>query len=207
MKILEVKQLYFPEIKVIRYARFRDHRGFFTEHFRKSDIFALNFLKNYDFVQSNESFSLQLTIRGLHFQWNPYQGKLVRTVFGRMVDLVLDIRKGSPHFGKIIAYDMPANNESDYGEWIWIPPGFAHGNFYTEVSKIEYFCTGEYNPASEARISPLSPDIDWSACDLHLKEEFFSILTREFLISEKDRVGLTLSLWQDDSRSENFLYL
>ena len=97
-------------------------------------------------------------------------GKLVRTLSGRMVDMILDIRKGSTTFGKIIAYDMPSEHEADYNEWIWVPPGFAHGNFFTEDSTIEYFCSGEYSPGCEAGISPLAADIDWSLCEGSLKE-------------------------------------
>lgn len=206
MKIIEIKELFFEKVKVIKFARFCDERGFFTEHFRKSDILKLPFLKDFHFVQLNESFSRKNTIRGLHFQWNPYQGKLVRTIFGRMVDIVMDIRKGSPHFGKILAYDMPANNRRDYDEWIWVPPGFAHGNFYTEESRIEYFCTGEYNPLNEAGISPLASDIDWSFCDEQLKKEFIRIVQESPLISEKDKKGLTVSDWLNDKRSDNFVF-
>src|SRR5919205_3143496 len=114
MKILGVEQLKIAEIKIIRFARFRDQRGYFTEHFRKSDFQSnplTSFMEEVEFVQTNESFSRTGTIRGLHFQWNPYMGKLVRTVFGRMVDLILDIRKGSPTFGKMIAHDLPARLE------------------------------------------------------------------------------------------------
>ena len=112
----------------IGFARFRDHRGFFTEHFRESDVAGderLAGLRGVRFSQTNESFSRTGTIRGMHFQWNPFMGKLVRTVFGRMVDLVLDIRKGSPTFGRMIAYDMPSRLEDDSAAWIWVPPGFA----------------------------------------------------------------------------------
>ena len=111
MKILDVKSLAIPDVKVIRFGRFGDHRGFFAEHFRKSDFMGhpqLDFMAGVEFSQCNESFSRPGTIRGLHFQWNPYMGKLVRTLSGRMTDMVLDIRKGSPTFGKIILYDMPA---------------------------------------------------------------------------------------------------
>ena len=139
MKILEVKNLAIEDVKVIKYARFSDHRGYFTETFRKSDFQKLNIFKNVEFIQSNESYSKKGVIRGLHFQWNPYMGKLIRTLRGRMVDMVMDIRKGSKTFGKIIAYDMPADTESDFGEWIWVPVGFAHGNFFPEDSQIEYY--------------------------------------------------------------------
>ena len=82
-------------------------------------------MKGVNFVQFNESFSRPNVVRGLHFQWNPFMGKLVRTVQGRMVDLFLDIRKGSPSYGKAAAYDMPSTPDKDYAEWIWIPPGFT----------------------------------------------------------------------------------
>lgn len=206
MKIIDVTPLSFPEIKVIRFARFSDNRGYFTEPFRKSDLLnhkKLEDLKDVEFVQTNESFSKPGTIRGLHFQWNPYMGKLVRTLYGRMVDLVLDIRLGSPTFGKIIAYDMPYSAESDTSEWIWVPPGFAHGNFFTEESMIEYFCTGEYSPDCEAGISPFAADIDWSLCESQLKSEFDGLRSSP-CVSEKDRGGFSLNEWAEDPRSENF---
>ncbi len=96
MKLLKVKTLQIEAIKVISFARFCDHRGYFTEHYQKSDFenySEMDFIKNVQFVQCNESFSKMGTIRGLHFQWNPYMGKLVRTLAGRMVDMVIDIRK------------------------------------------------------------------------------------------------------------------
>ncbi len=87
-------------------------------------------------------------------------GKLLRTLSGRMVDMVMDIRKGSPNFGKIILYDMPADLNASEDEWIWVPPGFAHGNYFTEPTRIQYLCTGEWSPGCEAGISPLSGDLD-----------------------------------------------
>ena len=209
MKILEVKSLNIPDVKVIRYQRFTDNRGYFAEHFRKSDFAKgneMDFFQGKDFLQANESFSKKNVARGLHFQWNPYMGKLVRTLQGRMVDLVLDIRKGSPTYRKIVAYDMPADPERSYDEWIWIPVGFAHGNFFTQESVIEYFCTGDYSPGCEAGISPLAPDLDWSSCDSKLKAEFDELISQGLVISDKDKAGLTLSAWEKDERSENFIY-
>jgi dTDP-4-dehydrorhamnose 3,5-epimerase len=209
MKIINISSLEIPDIKVIEFARFLDHRGYFTEPFRKSD------LKNHpdaaglstaEFVQSNESYSHPGTIRGLHFQWNPWMGKLVRTLRGHMVDLVLDIRKGSPSFGKIIAYDMPAADTRASDHWIWVPPGFAHGNYFLEPTQIEYFCSGEYSPGCEAGISPLSADLDWSLCSPELKKQFDQITGGPLIISDKDRGGLSLTAWRDDSRSDNFVY-
>jgi dTDP-4-dehydrorhamnose 3,5-epimerase len=210
MKILAVNQLEISEIRVVRFARFCDQRGYFTEHFRRSDFQANSltpFMKGVEFVQTNESFSRAGTIRGLHFQWNPYMGKLVRTLYGHMVDLILDIRKGSPTFGKAIAYDMPSNRSEDFNEWIWVPPGFAHGNMFLEDTVIEYFCSGEYSPEYEAGISPLAEDIDWSLCDQDLRETFYKIASSTQLITDKDRSGLSVSAWKKDERSNNFIYV
>lgn len=209
MKILEVKSLEIPDIKVIKFARFHDHRGYFTEQFRKSDIFntpELGSMKNIEFVQGNESYSKQGTIRGLHFQWNPHMGKLVRILSGHMIDLALDIRKGSPTNGKILAYEMTTSEDKDYGELIWIPPGFAHGICFPENSLLEYLCSGEYNPNCEAGISPLSKDLDWSLCDKRLKQSFHRIAEKTDLITEKDRNAQTLGEWNRDGRAENFRY-
>jgi dTDP-4-dehydrorhamnose 3,5-epimerase len=209
VKLLGVEQLAIPDVKVIRFQRFADHRGYFTEHFRQSDFDtneAISFLNGVRFVQANESFSRARTIRGLHFQWNPYMGKLVRTLRGHMIDLVLDIRKGSPTFGKIIAYDMPSTGDEDTGEWIWVPPGFAHGNTFTDDTLIEYFCSGEYSPGCEAGISPLAADIDWSLCDPSLAATYQEIAATTELITDKDRSGLSVAAWNGDDRSRNFVY-
>lgn len=206
MKILEINNLAIPDIKVIRFARFADHRGYFTEHFRKGDFGKLEFQKGVEFSQCNESYSRARTIRGLHLQWNPYMGKLIRTLSGRMVDLVLDVRKGSPTFGKIIAYDMPADLNAEFDEWIWVPPGFAHGNYFDRESRIEYLCSGEYNPACEAGISPVAPDLDWSLCDPQLKKGFDAIMADGPLLSEKDRNGHTLSSWAQSPSSDLFRF-
>jgi dTDP-4-dehydrorhamnose 3,5-epimerase len=209
MKIISVTSLAIPEVNVIRYQRFADHRGYFTETYRRSDFErhpGLPFLRGVDFSQCNESHSRAGTVRGLHFQWNPYMGKLVRTTAGRMVDLVLDIRKNSPTFGKAVAYDLPSDPEAAFGEWIWVPVGFAHGNYYTVESRIEYFCSGEWSPGCEAGISPLARDIDWTLCDPVLKKEFDVIIGSDPLLTDKDRDGFTLKSWLDDTRSDNFVF-
>lgn len=209
MKLSEVKTLQIEAIRVIRFARFCDHRGYFTEVYRKSDVVnhpKMDFMKNVEFVQCNESYSKKGTVRGLHFQWNPYMGKLVRTLTGMMIDMVLDIRKGSPTFGKIILYDMPVDHKTDCHEWIWVPPGFAHGNFFTEDTMIEYFCSGEYSPDCEASISPLARDIDWTMCDANLKKLFDAIVPSTSLIADKDKNGFSVEGWKADERSDNFIY-
>ncbi len=201
MKIINIKQLVFSEIKVIEFERFSDNRGYFTETFRSSDLKKV--IPDFKIVQANESFSQKKVVRGLHFQWNPYMGKLVRVIFGYMIDLFLDIRLGSPNYGKIGTYKMKPKKDDKSDEWIWIPPGFAHGNIFLEDSKIEYFCTGEYSQICEASISPLSPDINWSMCESSveklLKEE-------KIIISDKDKNGLTVGEWSKDKRAKNFIY-
>jgi dTDP-4-dehydrorhamnose 3,5-epimerase len=209
MKILLIKEFVIPDVKIIRFARSCDSRGYFTETYRRIDFFnhpEMEFMKGLEFVQINESFSRTFTIRGLHFQWNPFMGKLVRTVNGRMVDLMLDIRKGSPTFGMASMYDMPVSLDKDYCEWIWIPPGFAHGNYFTEDSQIEYFCSGEYSPECEAGISPLANDINWSLAARELKTEFDSIAAKTTMMTDKDRNGYSVDGWVKDNRSDHFIY-
>ena len=209
MKILDVKSLKIPDIKVIEFGKFSDNRGYFTEQFRKSDLMShqdLPSLKNIEFVQANQSYSKEGVVRGMHLQWNPYMGKLVRTLFGNMVDLILDVRKESPSYGKMIAYDMPSSIEKDTEEWIWIPPGFAHGNLFPKPSMIEYLCSGEYSPGCEAGISPLAKDIDWSLCDSKLKKEFDKAISGTLIMTDKDKYGLSLKDWENHEGSSNFVY-
>ena len=209
MKILEVKSLAIPDVKVIRFARFNDHRGYFTETFRQSDFDNdknMGFLSGVKFKQINEGYSFAGTFRGLHFQWNPYMGKLVRCVFGHLIDYALDIRKNSPSLGKIIGYDLPTRHTDDFNEWIWLPPGFAHGILLTVDSKVEYFCSGEYSQGCEASISPLAKDIDWGLCDRTIKARFDLTVPTTKLITDKDKNGLTMKAWLDDKRSDNFIY-
>lgn len=209
MQILDVRSLAIPEVKVIRYRRFTDDRGYFTETYRATDFDrhpALMSLAGLRFTQCNESRSRAGTIRGMHFQWNPPMGKLVRTISGRMVDLVLDIRQGSPTFGSVLAYDLPADPEAPYGEWIWVPVGFAHGNYYPVDSRIEYFCTGEWSPDCEASISPLAADLDWSLCEPSLRREFLDLVAAGPLMSERDRSGYSLTAWTARPDSSRFAY-
>ena len=209
MKIIKIKMLKAKSIKVIRFGRFCDHRGYFTEQYRRSDFAnhpEMGFMKGVEFVQCNESYSKKGTVRGLHFQWNPYMGKLVRVIKGKMIDFALDIRKESPTFGKIVGHKMEADHSSDNNEWIWVPPGFAHGVLILEESIIEYLCSGQYSQGCEAAISPVAKDIDWSLCDKELKKTFNSIVPKSTLITDKDKNGHTLESWVKSKESNNFIY-
>lgn len=209
MKIEAVESLAIPELKVIRFGRFRDDRGYFTESYRLGDLSRhpeTTFLREVRFLQINESFSRAGVVRGLHFQWNPPMGKLVRAVRGRIVDLALDIRLGSPTLGRIVARDISEEPGADHAEWIWVPPGFAHGFFCPTDAILEYLCSGEYRPGNEAGISPMAPDLDWSLCDRALKRAFDEVAAGEAILSEKDRDALSLHDWLADERSANFTY-
>ena len=207
MKIDMVEPLSIPDLKVIRFTRYIDHRGYFTESYRSTNFLhhpKTKFLKNVRFVQINESFSEAFVVRGLHFQWEPYVGKLVRAIRGKVIDLALDIRPNSPTLGKIITRDISEIPEADYGEWIWVPPGFAHGFFCTTDCILEYLCSAEYNPSNEAGISPIASDIDWSLCDPEHKRMFDIIVESKVIISEKDKEAGSLHDWLVDERSINF---
>ncbi len=203
MKIIEVKTLAIPDVKVVRMGRFPDNRGYFTEPFRQSDLEKV--IPGFKLMQMNESYSKRGVIRGLHLQWNPYMGKFVRTVKGHMIDIVVDVRIGSPTYGKGLFYDMPTNQQTDYFEAIWVPVGFIHGNIYLEETVIEYLCTSEYSPGNEAGISPMSPDIDWSLADPKLIE-IFKEVSKNPVISDKDKAGVNFKDWKNDPRSKNFVY-
>jgi len=202
MKILEVKSLALPEVKVIRYARFSDERGYFTESYQMKEFASHEQLApiftNRPMVQLNENYSKPKTVRGLHSQWTPKQNKLVRTIWGRMVDVVVDIRPNSANFGRGIMYDMPADPTADFGELIWVPFGFAHGNYYTVESKIEYLVDTPWGGTEgEGGISPLSPNIDWDMCEPHLLAEYKDILGASPLLAPKDRDGMSLETWKN----------
>jgi dTDP-4-dehydrorhamnose 3,5-epimerase len=204
MRITNIKSTEIPGVKLINFERFVDKRGYFTESFRTTDFINndLNLFPN-GILQSNESYSRRNVLRGLHFQWNPNMGKLVRTIYGHMIDLILDLRKDSPTLGKIMAFNMPSNLTDVSNNWIWVPEGCAHGNFFLEDSFIEYYCSGSYNGECEAGVSPFATDIDWSICDPKLKNLFFD-LKDSFITTTKDTNGLSVRKWLETTDSKNF---
>ncbi|MFH1827329.1 MAG: dTDP-4-dehydrorhamnose 3,5-epimerase family protein [bacterium] len=209
MKILGVEELQIPEVKVITYQRFKDERGYFTETYRKSD-FAQNpqtpFLKNIDFTQVNESFSKKGVVRGFHFQWNPFMAKMLRVIYGNVIDVALDIRPTSQTYGKIVGYEFNTTQNDETNQWIWLPIGFAHGIFFLEDSLIEYFCTGQWAPDNERAISPMADDIDWSLFNKDIKSKIDNLLINNSLINDKDKNGITLEQWKISEDSKNFIF-
>lgn len=149
---------------------FSDERGYFFESYSKQILDRIGI--PYDFVQDNQSLSQKGIIRGLHFQAPPYdQGKLVRVTSGRVLDIVVDIRKASPTYGKSIAVELSADNFKQ----LWVPPGFAHGFSVLEDNTIfQYKCTNYYHKASEGGILYNDPQLglNW--------------MTAQPVVSEKD---------------------
>ncbi len=172
-----------PEVLVIEPHVFEDERGFFFESYnleiyRKSGIPSI-------FVQDNHSRSVRNTLRGLHYQINPGQDKLVRVISGEVFDVAVDIRFGSPTFGKWIGIYLSAANRKQ----MFIPKGFAHGFCVTsEVAEFEYKCSEFYSPQDERGILWNDPAlaIDWPVSHplLSLKDnrnKSFESIDRDFI--------------------------
>lgn len=147
------------DLVIIEPDVFSDERGYFYESFQKIKFQELRIRT--DFVQDNESKSSRGVLRGLHFQNPPYaQGKLIRVVKGRVLDVAVDIRKKSPTFGKWESVELSSDNKL----MIWVPEGFAHGFLVLEDDTIfHYKCTNYYDKTSEGAILWNDPDlqIDW----------------------------------------------
>ena len=185
MQILEIKELEISDIKIIRFARNNDFRGYFSETFNANAIKEnCPFLNDFSFVQANESFSFANTFRGLHLQTG--MGKLVRLIYGNLIDFGLDLRKESSFYKKIIAYNLCST--CDYSEWIWIPPGIAHGIWLKESSMVEYFCTDIYNFQNQYCVPIFSDKINWDICDKNIQKDFFSINKNTLKIKKEDLI-------------------
>lgn len=188
MKIqIESRQL--GEVAVIVPEIFQDDRGFFMETYRE-DEFRDNGLPTH-FVQDNHSRSVRGVVRGLHFQWEPPMGKLMRVSQGSAFLVAVDIRKGSPTLGKWVGIEASAENRRQ----VWAPAGFARGFcVLSEVAEIQYKCTGIYNNKGESGIRWDDPNIgvQWPIQDV--------------LLSEKDRKAQTLSEWLSRPESSHFTY-
>jgi len=165
-----------PEVLLVAPRVFRDERGFFLESWHEWR-YAQAGLPG-PFVQDNHSFSRRGTLRGLHVQASRPQGKLVRVTQGEMFDVAVDVRQGSPTFGRWVARVL---NGTELLQ-LWVPPGFAHG-FLTlsEEAHVEYKCTGFYDPEDDLAIAWDDPElaIPWP--------------TREPLLSERDQRAPRLS--------------
>jgi len=148
------KKLEIPDVILIEPVVFTDERGFFIETFKASDFKANNI--SYEFVQDNHSKSRKGVLRGLHYQLKPMeQGKLVRCIKGKIWDVAVDIRKGSPWYRKWVGVELSEENKL----MLWIPPGFAHGFVALEDAEVIYKCTKEYAPQYDRGIIWNDPEL------------------------------------------------
>jgi dTDP-4-dehydrorhamnose 3,5-epimerase len=173
---MEVSKPFIDGLLVLKPKVYVDDRGYFLETYNIDIIQGLGII--YQFRQDNESLSSKGVLRGLHFQKPPYaQGKLVRVISGRVLDVVVDLRKSSPTYGQHYSLELNAENK-----WMfWIPPGFAHGFMALENNTIfSYKCTHVYNKEAEECLLWNDPElnIQWGMEDP--------------LVSEKDKLGVLL---------------
>ena len=152
----EFVSLELPGLTLIKPRIFGDDRGFFLELYKYSDFCKSGIGEH--LVQDNYSRSEKLTLRGLHYQKNPKaQGKLVSCVKGRIYDVAVDIRKGSPHYGKWLGVELTEENKY----LLYVPPGFAHGfQVISDSAEVMYKCTEEYSPENDRGIIWNDPNIN-----------------------------------------------
>ena len=177
------------DVVVLLPEAFQDSRGFFMETFREDKLKELGL--PHHFVQDNHSRSVKGVVRGLHFQWDPPMGKLMRVSLGSAFLVAVDIRKGSPTLGKWCGTEVSAENRLQ----VWAPAGFARGFcVLSEVAEIQYKCTGLYNNKAESAIRWDDPaiGIQWPFSEVQL--------------SEKDRNAQTLAQWLATPESDNYCY-
>ncbi len=176
---MDVIKTAIDDVIVLKPRVFGDDRGFFMETYRASTFTELGI--GPAFVQDNHSASVKGVLRGLHYQINQPQGKLVRVISGEVYDVAVDLRKSSPTFGRYVAEVLSADNK----KMMWVPPGFAHGFLVlSDRAEFVYKCTDYYAPQYERSLlwSDSSLAIDWPSLD-----------GVEYALSEKDRGGLPLS--------------
>ena len=170
---MKVIQTAIPGVVIIEPRIFNDERGYFFESFSQRDFNQE--VREIHFVQDNESKSSYGVLRGLHFQKTPYaQSKLVRVIKGSVLDVAVDIRKGSPTFGQHVAVELTGDNHRQF----FIPRGFAHGfSVLTDEVVFQYKCDNFYAPQAEGALA-------WNDPDLHID---WRLPEADVILSEKDR--------------------
>jgi dTDP-4-dehydrorhamnose 3,5-epimerase len=175
---MELVETAIPEVKILKPRVFRDNRGFFMESYNQQVFRELVGL-DVTFVQDNHSRSSQNVLRGLHYQIQQPQGKLVRVVSGEVFDVAVDMRKSAPSYGQVVSAVLTAENH----EQLWVPPGFAHGFLVlSEQAELLYKTTDYYAPEHERTLLWDDPEIgiDWP-------------LSAAPILSEKDQQGVPFS--------------
>ena len=184
-----IESRHLGEIVVLATEVFEDERGFFMEAFRADQFKGLRL--PHDFVQDNHSGSKKGVLRGLHFQFDPPMGKLMRVTYGSAFLVAVDIRKGSPTLGQWFGLEVSAENRKQ----VWAPAGFARGFCaLSDFAEIQYKCTAIYNSKGESGIRWNDPalGIQWPVTDV--------------VLSEKDRNAQSLAQWLASPNSEHFKF-
>jgi dTDP-4-dehydrorhamnose 3,5-epimerase len=184
-----IKKRELGEVLVLQPDVFQDSRGFFMETYRADKFTDLGVSE--PFVQDNHSRSVKGVVRGLHFQWDPPMGKLMRVSVGCALLIAVDIRKGSPTLGQWCGVEASADNRLQ----VWAPAGFARGFCaLSDYAEVQYKCNSVYNSKGESAIRWNDPaiGIDWPAIDCHL--------------SDKDAKAQTLAEWLSRPESDNLQY-
>ncbi|HEY3113413.1 MAG TPA: dTDP-4-dehydrorhamnose 3,5-epimerase [Gemmatimonadaceae bacterium] len=177
-----------PDVVLLEHNAFEDERGYFMEVYRSEAFRELGLPDG--FVQLNESRSARNVIRGLHFQWEPAVGKVMRVAEGAAFLVAVDIRHNSPTLGRWVAETLSAEDKRQ----IWAPAGFARGLCaLTDNTRVQYLCTEAYNPSTDTGIL-------WNDPEIGVKWP-----TETPLISAKDRRAQTLREWLDRPESKKLL--
>lgn len=186
---LKIESRHLGDVVVLVPQAFEDERGYFMEAYRADSFNNLGLPQN--FVQWNHSYSRKGVLRGLHFQWDPPMGKLMRVTRGTAFLAAVDVRPGSPTAGKWVGIEASAGNRRQ----VWAPASFARGFCaLTDDVEVQYLCTGLYNSRAESAIRWDDPDIGiaWPVTPT--------------LISEKDRTAQTLREWLGSAAAQHFAY-
>ena len=186
---IRIESRHLGDVTVLASEVFEDERGFFMEVYRSDQYKALGLPT--EFVQDNHSRSKRGVVRGLHFQWDPPMGKLMRVTYGSAFLIAVDIRKGSPTLGRWFGVEVSAQDKKQ----VWAPAGFARGFCVTsDFAEIQYKCTGIYNPKGESGIRWNDPKvgIQWPV--------------KEPELSGKDRQAQTLDEWLASPASNHFQF-
>ena len=176
---MEIVKTAIPDVSIIIPKVVKDGRGFFFEFFNSQALKELGIM--YEFVQDNLSGSVQGVLRGLHYQIQYPQGKLVTVLKGEVYDVAVDVRRSSPHFGKHVGFRLSAEER----KFLWIPPGFAHGFLVlSETVEFYYKVTDYYHPEAERTVQ-------WN--DREIGIEWPVTAGMQLVLSDKDRNGKPLS--------------
>jgi dTDP-4-dehydrorhamnose 3,5-epimerase len=186
---INIESRHLGDVVVLSPDVFPDDRGFFMETFHAGRFQELGLPCH--FPQDNQSRSRRGVVRGLHFQWDPPMGKLMRVTVGSAFLMAVDIRKGSPTLGQWFGIEVSAESRKQ----VWAPAGFARGLYVTsDFAEVQYKCTGMYNKNTESGIRWNDPEIGikWPSTD--------------GILSDKDRDAQTLAQWLASPQSDNFRY-